>query len=205
MHVRQPGRAVTPGRRRCPGFTLIELLVVISIIGILIGIALPTFSAAKRRATKTTCASNLRQIGIALGSYLVQSKERYPVARAMPEPFLSTDTGPPITQVLEPYLDASTKAGKQVWHCRGDSQVFALCGTSYHYQLMLGGLRLKDFWPVRLFGVPDSEVWVSRDFDGGTFDTTSGQIDVPFFHDLRNLLFADGHVGNFKWPQSIVK
>ncbi|MFH0953014.1 MAG: prepilin-type N-terminal cleavage/methylation domain-containing protein [Verrucomicrobiota bacterium] len=55
--------------RRLRAFTLIEMLIVIAIIAILLALILPAVGGARRRAETLKCASNLRQIGIAISSY----------------------------------------------------------------------------------------------------------------------------------------
>ena len=64
------------------GFTLIELLVVIAVIAILASILFPVFASAKKRAQQATCASNMRQIGMAMSMYTADNKDRFPPPKA---------------------------------------------------------------------------------------------------------------------------
>lgn len=56
-------------RRARQGLTLVEVLVVIAIIGVLIAILLPAVQAAREAARRTSCQSNLRQIGLAITQF----------------------------------------------------------------------------------------------------------------------------------------
>ena len=70
-----------PCRRRSgsKAFTLVELLVVITIIGILVTMLIPAVQAVRESSRSATCASNMRQIGLALQMY-EQQKRKYPPA-----------------------------------------------------------------------------------------------------------------------------
>lgn len=64
-------------KKTSKGFTLIELLVVIAIISILAAILFPVFARARENARRSSCMSNLKQIGLGMMQYTQDFDERY--------------------------------------------------------------------------------------------------------------------------------
>lgn len=81
------------------GFTIVELLVTLSIVTILMGVLLPGLGSARVAAHRTECASNLRQIGVALYLYALHNEENLPATifddgeTAKPQEMMALTTG----------------------------------------------------------------------------------------------------------------
>jgi prepilin-type N-terminal cleavage/methylation domain-containing protein len=134
-------------RRR--GFTLIELLVVVGIVSLLASLLFPVFATARARARRTVCASNLRQLGLAMGLYAQDTDDLYPYG-ADPvdkktllwqgtnfEPQVAAM--PMLQDVLRPYT-----ASAQVWRCPAD----------FGYDVVDSDLHVGDDGPLRLDARP---------------------------------------------------
>ncbi len=65
-------------RFRFRAFTLIELLIVLAVISILAAILLPVFASARERGRRTSCASNMQQIELALTAYTQDNEGFFP-------------------------------------------------------------------------------------------------------------------------------
>ena len=131
-----------PKQRRA-AFTLIELLVVIAIIAILAAILFPVFARARENARRSSCQSNLKQIGLGFLQYTQDYDERLPNSQdggkaAIAAPGISWNyfTGNSASTAtvnnfdmsrssLQPYLKSS-----QIFVCPSDS-VGQTSGDSY--------------------------------------------------------------------------
>jgi prepilin-type N-terminal cleavage/methylation domain-containing protein/prepilin-type processing-associated H-X9-DG protein len=97
------------------GFTLIELLVVIAIIAILAAILFPVFASAREKARQTTCASNLKQLGLAFTQYEQDYDEMVPCGNQ-----ISSGNVPGWAEQVYPYVQSVA-----VYACPDDTTVWA--------------------------------------------------------------------------------
>jgi prepilin-type N-terminal cleavage/methylation domain-containing protein/prepilin-type processing-associated H-X9-DG protein len=192
--------------RKAGGFTLIELLVVIAIIAILASILFPVFARARENARRSSCQSNMKQVGLGFMQYTQDYDEKFPAH--IPHAGWS--------QQMQPYIKST-----QLFKCPSDTDApssnAALQGfTSYAYNLSLGydgtsrGLSQAALTQVVRTVLLIDEVH-SRDSSSSHWSIGCGDIDdtatctagLAYFRAAsnaqvhlggQNALFADGHV-----------
>ena len=89
-------------------FTLIELLVVIAVITLLAAILFPVFAQAREKARAASCASNVKNLGLAVLLYTQDYDEQFPLAA------YSRSDAEFVTwhDITDPYVRS-----KAIWHC----------------------------------------------------------------------------------------
>jgi prepilin-type N-terminal cleavage/methylation domain-containing protein/prepilin-type processing-associated H-X9-DG protein len=113
---------MSPSTQPRLAFTLIELLVVIAIIAVLAAILFPVFAQAREQARKTTCLSNLRQIGTAFHLYTQDYDEGFPNTG---DPYLYA--GRHWRWPVMPYLAAGQKQASQSFNASSGSPSILIC------------------------------------------------------------------------------
>ncbi len=158
-------------------FSLIELLVVIGIIAILAGLLFPMLSNVRARAKKTSCMGNLRQLGIAVNTYVANSDGFLPVC-------VRVGNGPDDPYAIHNMLDIGFS---KVYVCPADSYEYRdgktfhqLYGTSYEWNVWVNGR----FIDKSELGIQEMKILTPIMGDGADFHGKRG----------RNYLYADGRV-----------
>src|SRR6266516_2366501 len=98
------------------GFTLIELLVVLACLGIMMSFLYPAFSGMVQRALASKDMNNMRQIGMALQTYLNDKENGVPQINAGP------GTGKHATPVIYPVYIATRKIFQSPFDKRAASE-----------------------------------------------------------------------------------
>jgi len=215
---------------RIRGFTLIELLVVISIIGVLMAITLPALSKARERASAIECASNLKQYGIFVFTYVNDFNDHLPIR-------VSTNT---VMSTLDNGGYAQRKTGKAFYKCPRNralygslpDSAFPTIGYDEVESWRLGRMYLYGTYaenealysrrepyytakksllitrPSTVFMLSEKKVTVNSPSGQRIYTNAqvpdlpgdNGGFDYPHLESV-NLLYFDGHVGNLRFGE----
>lgn len=214
--------SIAPHKSKNQAFTLIELLVVIAIIAILAAILFPVFARARENARRSSCTSNLKQIGLGILQYTQDYDERFPLARtnniALPANGTNAATvanDVPWQFVIQPYVKSAqlfkcpsnTSTGFQN-NSNGIIPISYVCnGTGNNAGVVgFGGDRPMNAYGVSGNGVALAQIESSAQVILVGENTTRNE---PEFWDtpdltfqghlgMTNFLFCDGHVKSLK-------
>jgi prepilin-type N-terminal cleavage/methylation domain-containing protein/prepilin-type processing-associated H-X9-DG protein len=211
---------------RTSGFTLIELLVVIAIIALLAAILFPVFARARENARRTSCQSNMKQLGLAVIQYTQDNDGRIPAANTL-DTIWGTHAGSPAGwEPFDPYLKS-----KQILFCPSAQQIttasrqqnYGIAVTYYANRNNSTGLAYQyGTYPLDAIPYPSltcmiGETGVASASGGWHFDPNSKGGAAEFDNTSRtcpsanlyqnrhfdgsNYVYIDGHV---KWIKSDV-
>ncbi len=225
------GRRGTDQRRR-RAFNLLELLVVIAIVALLLAIGLPSLRAAREKSRRLTCASRLRQWGVATHIYRTEFQDYFPTEGTyldIEKPYTWFNELPPLLD-LPPYKDVERIDDKfirefpnlHVWICPSknlsDLYKSNTGKNQFHYGMNRvldgtgkedGGVVTPGFldqgddpMPGHRFAKKPNTVYM---FDIAPNDPNGDPRAVGRFHEgFANVLFLTGRVEPFSVERCVV-
>lgn len=159
------------------GLTLVEILVVVAILGLLLGIGVPSFRLVKANARSALCAGKLREIGIGLNQYFADHGMAFP--ELVPARESREEDAPALDNALVEYFPDEI-----VFQCPADhGDFFERTGSSYFWNSLVNGQKTSNLKLLGMKGHPSGIPIVS--------DKENFHEDVG---DSVNVLYADGHV-----------
>ena len=143
------------GKKKTYGFTLIELLVVIAIIAILAALLLPALAAAKFKAQRIDCLSNVKQL--TTGGIMFMQDHGTGIAYGGNDPSLGYVT----------WLDAIAESYGRVYTAR-------LCPTAPAYDDTIGHATAANAYHTSSADKLNPTNWMSYTINGWLYDPNSG-------------------------------
>jgi prepilin-type N-terminal cleavage/methylation domain-containing protein/prepilin-type processing-associated H-X9-DG protein len=183
-------------------FTLIELLVVISIIAILAAIALPVFNTAQEKARVAQDASNLKNIGVGINTYLNDNEDQmFSNAGEEPWPILLQSKYVTDWRVFRSPFDKVTAQRPEKRTAPGVPVSYGINVKTYNMhtskfrspsELVLAAPNLPAANPIKFSGTSDLNVTLEMPSGTNKGGTHSNRNQI-------NALFADAHVSSMLW------
>lgn len=207
-------------KRFRPGFTLIELLIVMGIVALMAAILFPVFATVRAKARQSVCASNLRQISIAIMLYSQDNDTLFPygvdASDKYGDAWQSADGGtywPGVTHLpLLPEIMFPYTSSKSIWQCPSDVGLDS--GAAYTYGIPRTP-SCYDTYGISYFY--HTKLALKHETIGGLVAyslnppyTEYGPSEIDILHDAvgkwhggedymtarYNMLMGDGHVSN---------